>query len=58
MGLPPFETGAVNLTVAWALPAVAVTPLGTPGTVAGFTLFERVDDGPVPITLTARTVNL
>jgi hypothetical protein len=58
MGLPPFVAGAVNLTVAMALPAVAVTALGAPGVVAGLTLFERVDGGPFPIPLTARTVNL
>src|ERR1035437_9438998 len=34
MGLPPLE-GAVQLTVAEALPAVAVTPVGAPGTVGG-----------------------
>ena len=40
MALPPLLTGAVKLTLAWALPAVAVTPVGAPGTVAGVTLFD------------------
>jgi hypothetical protein len=30
---PPLLTGAANVTVAWALPAVADTPVGAPGTV-------------------------
>src|SRR5579872_4148095 len=34
MGAPPSEAGAVKLTVAWALPAVAEAPVGAPGTVA------------------------
>src|ERR1700719_3085099 len=34
MALPPFELGAVQLTVAWALPAVALALVGAPGAVA------------------------
>jgi hypothetical protein len=34
MGDPPLEAGAVKLTVAEALPAVAVTPVGEPGRIA------------------------
>src|ERR1700719_3843848 len=34
MALPPLELGAVQLTVAWALPAVALALVGAPGTVA------------------------
>ena len=30
---PPLDPGAVNETVAWALPAEAETPVGAPGTV-------------------------
>jgi hypothetical protein len=56
--LPPFEAGAVKLTVAWALPATAVTPVGAPGTVAGVTLFDGLDAGPVPTALVAFTVNV
>ena len=58
IGLPPFEAGGVKLTVAWALPATAVTAVGAPGTVAGVTLFEVADAGPVPIALVAFTVNV
>jgi len=54
---PPFEAGAVQLTVAWALPHVAVTLVGAPGTVAGVTAFE-VATGPVPTALVALTVNV
>ena len=35
MALPPLEAGAVQVTVAEALPAVAVPMVGAPGTVAG-----------------------
>ena len=58
MGLPPFAAGGVKLTVACALPAVAVTPVGAPGTVAGVTLLEGLDAGPVPIALVAFTVKV
>jgi len=59
MGLPPSEAGALKLMVAWALPAVAVTPVGAPGTVgAGVTLFEGADTGPVPTPLVAVTVKV
>ena len=34
MALPPSDAGGVKLTVAWALPAVAVPIVGAPGTVA------------------------
>ena len=42
IALPPLLTGAVKLTLAEALPPVAVTAVGAPGTVAGVTLFEGV----------------
>ena len=58
IGLPPFEAGAVKLTVACALPAVAVPIVGAPGTVAGVTLFEAAEAGPVPIALVALTVKV
>jgi hypothetical protein len=50
--------GAVQLTVADAFPAVAVTPLGAAGTVAGVTAEEAADSGPVPTALVAMTVNV
>ena len=34
MTVPPLKTGAVNVTDAWALPAVAVPMVGASGTVA------------------------
>ena len=58
IGLPPFEAGAVKLTVACALPAVAVPIVGAPGTVAGVTLLEGFEAGPVPIALVAVTVKV
>lgn len=48
--------GAVNVTVADALPAVAVPIVGAPGTVAGVTTFEAAEAGPVPTALVAVTV--
>ena len=49
MALPPLEAGAVQLTVAWALPAVAVAPVGAPGAVAagaaGVTPLEGAEAG-------------
>ena len=59
MGLPPSDAGALKLTVAWALPPVAVTLVGAPGTVgAGVTLFEGAEAGPVPTPLVAVTVKV
>ena len=34
MAAPPVNAGAVNVTVAWVLPAVAVPMTGAPGTTA------------------------
>jgi hypothetical protein len=56
--LPPLEAGALKVTVAWALPAVAVPIVGAPGTVAGVTLFEAAEAAPVPAELVAVTVNV
>src|SRR5216110_217870 len=51
MALPPLEAGAVQLTVAWALPAVALALVGAPGTVAGLntpaTMYQGVEVGNV-----------
>ena len=58
IGLPPSDAGGVKLTVACALPAVAVTPVGAPGTVAGVTLLDGADAGPVPNAFVAVTVNV
>ena len=52
--VPPLDAGAVQLTVAWALPATAVTGDGIPGTAAGITMFD-VPAGPTPTLLVAVT---
>ncbi|HET7549055.1 MAG TPA: hypothetical protein VFJ86_14890 [Usitatibacter sp.] len=58
IGAPPSLAGAVKVTVAWALPAVAVPIVGAPGTVAGVTLFDAADAGPVPTAFVAVTVKV
>ena len=58
MGQPPLEAGAVQETAAEALPAVATTPVGEPGTVDGVTLLEAIEGKPVPTPLVAVTVNV
>ena len=58
MALPPLLAGAVHDTVAWALPAVAVTAEGAPGTVIGVTLAEAAEAGPLPAALFAVTVKV
>jgi hypothetical protein len=59
MGLP-LSPGAVQLTVAWAFPAVAVTAAGAPGDplTVGVTAFEGADTGPAPTEFVAYTVNV
>ena len=56
--LPPVAAGALKTTVAWALPAVALGPVGAPGTVAGVTVFDGPEAAPVPTLLVALTVNV
>ena len=58
MALPPLLAGAVHETTAEALPAVAATPVGAPGAVAGVTAVEGVDATPVPIAFVAFTVKV
>ena len=58
MADPPLDAGAVKATEALALPAVAVTPVGAPGTVAGTTALDGADAGPVPVPLVAVTVKV
>ena len=50
--------GAVNVTLACALPAVAVTAVGAPGTVRGVTLFDGAEAAPEPAAFVATTVNV
>jgi hypothetical protein len=61
MGLPPSEAGAVQLTLAEALPATALTAVGGPGVVDGVTASEGFDGaefGVVGSELVAVTVNV
>jgi hypothetical protein len=55
---PPLLAGDVNVTVACALPPVAVPIVGAPGTVAGVTPFDAADAAPVPSAFVAATVNV
>ena len=48
IALPPLLAGAVKVTDACALPAVAVPMVGAPGTVTGVTLLEATDAAPGP----------
>ena len=61
MALPPSLSGAVQETEAEASPAVAVTPVGAPGTVAGafgVTLFDGAEAALLPTALVATTVKV
>src|ERR1700722_8502376 len=51
MTVLPFDAGAVKLTCAWALPAVAVPITGAPGTVTKSTTVARVRFVPVIVTV-------
>ena len=56
IALPPSTSGAVNATVTWALPAVAMPMVGAPGALAGVTLFEGSEGALEPTPLLATTV--
>jgi hypothetical protein len=58
MADPPSVTGAIQVTIAWWLPAVAEGLVGEPGRVAGVTAGEGADGGPSPIALVADTVKV
>jgi hypothetical protein len=58
MALPPLLAGATKVTLAWALPGVAVTAVGAPGTVAGVTLFEGDDCALDPTAFVATTLKV
>jgi len=60
IALPPSEDGGVHDTIAspGPVPIAAVTLVGAPGTAAGTTAGEELDDGPVPTELAAVTVNV
>ena len=55
---PPLDPGAVNVTVAWAIPAVAVPMVGAPGTVYGVTALDALEGFEVPPVLVAVTVKV
>jgi hypothetical protein len=61
IALPPFDAGADHDNTTCPLPAVPLTPVGAPGTVAGaegVTADEAADCTPVPTALIAATVNV
>ena len=61
IALPPSDDGAVKLTVACPLPAVAVTPVGELGAVAGadgVTALEADEGAELPTALVATTVKV
>ena len=55
---PPVELGAVHDTAAEIFPAIAETPVGAPGLVAGVTALEAPEAAPSPTPLVATTVNV
>src|SRR5450759_3537090 len=57
IGEPPLA-GVVQVTEAEPFPAVAVPITGASGTATGVTVFDRPENGPVPIAFVAWTWNL
>ena len=55
---PPLLAGAVNVTLALPLPAVAVPIVGAPGDPAGVTLLDAPEAALVPTPLVAVTVKV
>ena len=58
MVLPPVEAGALNATLACALPAVATGLVGAPGTVCGVTAPDAIEATEFPTALIATTVKV
>jgi hypothetical protein len=58
MGAPPFDEGAIQLTVACPVPARAVTPDGAAGVPAGVAGFDTAEAVLVPFAFVAATVNV
>jgi hypothetical protein len=58
IGLPPLLLGAENVTVALPGPAVALTFVGMPGTVAGITAFDDAEGKLLPTLLVAVTAKV
>ena len=55
---PPFDAGAVQVTVACAFPGVAITFVGAPEGPAGDTEVEALDATLLPIAFSALTVKV
>ncbi len=60
IGLLPLLEGAVQLTSAWLVAALAVTAVGAVGGVGtvGTTTFDSAETGPEPLALEACTVKV
>jgi hypothetical protein len=58
MGLPPSLVGAVQVTVADPMPAVATTAVGAPGTFGSVIAAEGCEAGPVPAAFVAVTTKV
>ena len=58
MVLPPLEEGAINATLACALPAVATGPVGASGTILGITDPDAAEATEFPAALVATTVKV
>ena len=55
---PPLENGTAHETTIWALPGVAVRPVGAVGRPTGMTALEGAEAGPVPTAFVAVTVKV
>jgi hypothetical protein len=55
---PPVAAGGVNMTVAWAFPGVALTPVGAPGSAAGVTGLEAAEGRLFPAAFVAVTLKV
>ena len=58
MALPPLEAGALNATLACALPSAATGLVGAPGTVNGITAPDTTEAEELPAALVATTVKV
>ena len=58
IALPPVLVGATNVTVAEVFPAVATTPVGASGAVAGVTEDEGSEEAEGPTVFVATTVKV
>ena len=58
MAVPPLDAGAVQETVTCPFPRTPVTPVATPGVVAGVTAADAVDAAEVPSAFVAVTTKV